>query len=224
MSLGVRSATWERLSGLYDRQLWLERAAVRTALDLACAGPDDRLLDLGTGTGEVLRELAGRPVRPRGAVGVDASAAMLARVPALPGGWTVSRGDLSALPCASDEFDVAVASYVLHVLPDAALAPALAELARVLRPGGRFVTVTPVVPARGLLRPVAVALDAMARRTLAWTGGLRAFDPRQALAEAGFRVIRARVLQRGYPSLCVLAHNPVQGRQNLVRSRREAAL
>ncbi len=224
MSEGVPSQSWERVSGRYDRQLWLERPAVRAALDLARPRADDRLLDLGTGTGVVLRELAERPGRPRRAVGVDASAAMLARVAALPDGWSVCRGDVRALPFGAGEFDVAIASYVLHVLPDAALAMAVAELARVLLPGGRLVTVTPVVPARGVLRPVAVAVAAMGRRAPGWVGGLRELDPRQALEKAGFRLIRARSLRRGYPSLCVLAQGPVPGNQSLASSPRKAAL
>lgn len=211
----MRSQTWERLSGWYDRQLCLERPAVRAALDLAGAGPDDRLLDLGTGTGALLRELAGRPGSPRRAVGVDASAGMLARVPALPGGWSVCRGDVWALPFGAYEFDVAVASYVLHVLSEAALALALAEVVRVLRPAGRFVTVTPVAATRGLLGPVAVTMDAVAGRAPGWLGGLRTLDSRPVLEGAGFRLIRARVLRRGYPSLCVLAHAPTHRETSL---------
>jgi len=205
VSDGIPLGAWADLSGRYDRQLWLERAAVRTALDLADLSPDDRLLDVGTGTGAVLRELAARPRRPRHAVGVDASTAMLARVPALPAGWELTQADARALPFDAGAFDVAVACYVLHVLPEGGVHTALSELARVLVPFGRLVTVTPVVPAAGLLRPVAAALDTMARRVPARLGGLRALDPRAALERAGFTSVRARSSHRGYPSLCVLA-------------------
>jgi len=181
---------------------------VRAALDLASAGPSDRLLDLGTGTGEVLRQLARRSTRPLYAVGVDTSAAMLAHVPALPSGWTVRKGDALALPFAADEFEVAVASYVLHVLPEGVLATALAELARVLRPGGRLVTVTPVVPTRGLVRAVGVACDIVSRWAPATFGGLRSLDPGGALEQAGFALLCGRTVLRGYPSLCLLARLP----------------
>lgn len=205
---GVPLEAWARQSGRYDRQLWLERAAVRVALDLANPGPDDRLLDLGTGTGAVLRELTTRPTRPRRAVGVDASTAMLAEVPALPGGWTLCQADARALPFSSGVFDVAVASYVLHVLPDAALSAALAELARVITPNGSLVTVTPVVPTGGFLRPLGIASDGLARLAPARLGGLRAFDPRPALEGAGFTLTRARASRHGYRSLSVLSHPP----------------
>jgi SAM-dependent methyltransferase len=210
MSSGAEPEGWTDPHGRYDRQLWLERAAVSVALDLARPEPLDGFLDLATGTGAVLRELARRPARPRHAVGIDASASMLAQVPPLPHGWTVQRGDAGALPFDAGAFDVSVASYVLHLLPHAQLATALSELARVLRPGGRLVTVTPILPTRGLLRPLALAGDTMARRGRAWAAGLRTLDPQPALERAGFDVIRVRSSKRGYASLCVLAHAPRQ--------------
>ncbi|HWC26627.1 MAG TPA: class I SAM-dependent methyltransferase [Solirubrobacteraceae bacterium] len=196
---------WDRLSASYDRQLWLERAAVRAALDLLAPRSEERLLDVGTGTGAVLRQLAARDVRPREAVGVDPSAAMLAQVPALPAGWSVREGDARALPFADERFDVAVASYLLHVLAAADVPAVLAELRRVLRVDGRLVTVTPAVPSRGVARAVALALDRLARHGSERLCGLRSLDPRPALARAGFALVRARWTTRGYPSLCVLA-------------------
>ena len=164
---------------------------------------------MGTGTGAVLRELAKRPSPPRGAVGVDNSGEMLARVPPLPSGWAVRRSDIQALPFADDRFDVAVASYVLHLLPAAELGAALNELARVLRPGGRLVTVTPALPSSGILRPPAIALDTLARHIPSKFGGLRVFDPRSALAHASFKLASGRTTRRGYPSRCMLAHDRV---------------
>ncbi|MDQ3350080.1 MAG: methyltransferase domain-containing protein, partial [Acidobacteriota bacterium] len=71
---------WDALAARYDAQLWLEREPMRAALNLARPGEDDRLLDVGTGTGAVLKWLARDARRPRQATGVDSSAAMLARV------------------------------------------------------------------------------------------------------------------------------------------------
>ena len=202
---GVPRKEWDRVSDRYDRQLWLEHSAVAAALDLANPKPSDRLLDLGTGTGEVLRELATRPTRPLHAVGVDSSAAMLSHVPALPTGWSVREADALALPFPAAAFTIAVASYVLHVLPQEALATAMGELARVLCTGGRVVTVTPVVPARGPMWAIGAASDVLARLAPARFGGLRSLDPRDALQQAGFTVLRGTTVLRGYPSLCVLA-------------------
>lgn len=92
-----------------------------------------RVLDLACGSGRYLARLAaGGPAR---LVGADLSAAMLARAAALPAG--LLRADLRRLPLAADSFDLVVCGLAVgHV---AALAPAVAEMARVLAPGGALV-------------------------------------------------------------------------------------
>lgn len=196
-------ADWDALAAVYDRQLVLERRAVEMALDLARIGADDVLLDAGTGTGAALRALASRADRPREAVGIDAAEDMLARVPPLPAGWRVERADLTALAFDDASFDVAVAGYVLHVLEPAARRAVLAELRRVLVAGGRLVAVTVWVPDRPRLRPLAAALEKLARAAPQRLGGLRPLDPRPDLIEAGFSIEEARHTWAGYPSLCV---------------------
>jgi len=193
-----REIDWDALASLYDRQLGLERRALHAALDLAAPAPEDVLLDVGTGTGAVLRALAARPGRPRRALGVDPSAAMLARVGPLPEGWELVRADGARLPLDDASVDVALAAYVLHVA--AAPEALLAELARALRPGGRLVVVTP--RRSGALAHAGAALAARFPRRL---GGLRPLDPRPALTAAGFALVAARATGRGYPSLVVLA-------------------
>ena len=202
------AAIWDELSAGYDRQLWLERRAVGEALDLAQPRPDTSVLDVGTGTGAVLRALATRPNRPEIAVGIDASAAMLAKVPQLPDDWRLMRADLAALPLDDASFDLTLAVYVLHVLAPSTRAAALRELRRVLRPGGRLVTVTPVVPGRALSRPLWLAMAELARAAPRRFCGLRPLDPRAELREAGFRLERARTVHTGYYSLCVAARAP----------------
>lgn len=204
---GVPPQAWDEFSRHYDRQLWLERAAVATALALLRPQPDERVLDVATGTGEALRQLAACRDRPRQAIGIDQSAAMLSHVPALPGGWATQQADARALPFAASCFDVAISSYLLHLLMPTDVPIVLAELRRVLRPGGRLVTVTPAIPPRGPARPLARALDRLAACRPHRYGGLRALDVRPALIDAGFQVAEARWNLRGYPTLCVLARS-----------------
>ncbi|MFE7187076.1 class I SAM-dependent methyltransferase [Streptomyces erythrochromogenes] len=94
-----------------------------------------RILDAGCGSGALSAAL-----RDRGAVvtGVDVSAAMLALAGRRLGdGVPLHRVDLrDRLPFADGEFDDVIASLVLHYLED--WGPTLAELRRVLRPGGRL--------------------------------------------------------------------------------------
>jgi ArsR family transcriptional regulator len=92
--------------------------------------------DLGCGTGSVTASLA--PFVSR-VIAVDRSAEMLQaarrRVRELPN-VDVRRGELESLPVQDAELDAATLLLVLHHLPDPAAA--LAEAARVLRPGGRL--------------------------------------------------------------------------------------
>jgi SAM-dependent methyltransferase len=74
-------------------------------------------------------------------VGIDQSEAMVAEQRAK--GIDARVGDVQQLPFADGEFDVAVAAWMLYHVPD--LDRGLAELARVLKPGGMLVAVTNAV-------------------------------------------------------------------------------
>lgn len=105
-------------------------------------------------------------------------------------------GDARRLPFADAHFDVVTACYLLHLLSAGDRQTVLCEIARVLRPGGRLVTVT--MQSR---RPSTRALLGLLPRA----SGLRPLDPTAELAAAGLRPLRARFEATGWPSLCVLA-------------------
>jgi ubiquinone/menaquinone biosynthesis C-methylase UbiE len=183
---------------IYDWQMPLERAALAAAAELAAPGESDRLLDVATGTGGLLRVLARRSPRPAEVVGIDSSASMLAVAAAkgLPVGWRLLPADARRLPFPDRRFDVVTACYLLHLLDGEARTRTIAEIARVLRPTGRVVIVT--VESR---RPAAgVALTRLPRRS-----GLRPLDPSHELRAAGLEPQRASFVRDGWPSLCVLA-------------------
>jgi ubiquinone/menaquinone biosynthesis C-methylase UbiE len=186
------------LGRLYDWQLPLERRALATAADMAAPGESERLLDVATGTGGLLRELSRRSARPAEVVGIDRSASMLAVASArgLPAGWRLLPGDIASLPFPDGRFDVVTACYLLHLLDREHRALTIAEIARVTREGGRAVTVTVEIR-----RPVSrTALTLLPR-----SSGLRPLDPRDELAAAGLKPLRAVFVRGGWPSLCVLA-------------------
>jgi SAM-dependent methyltransferase len=121
----------------------------RAAYDYA-TGPDARevafkavaenrpecVLEVGCGPGE----LAARVRAELGAevVALDTSERMVELARAR--GLDARVGDVQALPFGEDEFDCAIAAWMLYHVPD--VPRALGELARVLRPGGRLVAVT----------------------------------------------------------------------------------
>jgi ubiquinone/menaquinone biosynthesis C-methylase UbiE len=195
---------WDRFAPVYDWQLPLERRALAAAIELADPRPEERLLDVGTGTGAVLRALARCRSRPAVAIGIDSSDRMLARVPSLPEGWRLERGEASDLQFVAGEFDVVLASYVLHLLEPPRLARVLSEVRRVLNPQGRLVTVTPVAPRSRLRRPYELIVAALAPLSGS-SLGLRPLDPRPELSRHGLEPMTARYIHRGYPSLCVVA-------------------
>jgi arsenite methyltransferase len=112
-----------------------QRAEVLALLD---ARPGERVLDVGSGPGFLVASLA-EAVGPGGAVhGVDPSGPMNAVARELLGARaeaTIDEGDALALPYADGSFDAAVATQVYEYVAD--IPRALAELRRVLRPGGR---------------------------------------------------------------------------------------
>jgi SAM-dependent methyltransferase len=95
---------------------------------------NSRWLDVGCGTGALTQEILARAA-PTAVVGLDPSGGFLgyARVHTQDGCVKFQRGDAQSLPF-QDEFDAAVSGLVLNFLPRPD--QALAEMKRVLRPGG----------------------------------------------------------------------------------------
>jgi SAM-dependent methyltransferase len=94
-----------------------------------------RVLDVGTGEGQLAR-LVVRDGAER-VVGIDPTRAQLATAVARGGGPLYTRGDAGALPFPDHAFDAVVVCLVFEHITDHRTA--IAEIARVLRPSGRFV-------------------------------------------------------------------------------------
>src|SRR5215218_1647572 len=203
------ASNWDRLAPRYGRQERLEERAIATALRLAAPAPDERLVDLATGTGLLLRRLAARRPRPIEAVGIERSAGMLARVGPLPAGWSLLHADARAVPLPDGCAGVVTCAYLLQLLDGPDRRAVLAEARRLLRPqsGARLVVVTVWSDERraaGRLAGPALRSAACVRPRV-W-GGLRPLDPAADLAAAGFTATRRVVLPRGgYPSLVLAA-------------------
>jgi ubiquinone/menaquinone biosynthesis C-methylase UbiE len=181
--------------------------AIRTDVkELLHPEPGQRILDLGCGTGDLSRDMAAY-VAPGGEViGVDFSRAMVDEAirrqvdPDLP--VTFEHGDAQALRFKSGSFDRCWTERMLCHLSNPAAA--LAEMVRVVRPGGLVAVVD--IDAGGTMidhpdQPITVAfLDAMwAQSKTPWVG--RQF--RRLLTEAGLVdvVLRPKVVEISYTML-----------------------
>ena len=102
-----------------------------------------RIADVGCGDGGMVRHLAREGAH---AVGVEPSPQQLARARAADpvAGETYHQGGGEALPFADGDLDAVLYFNSFHHLPLPAMAPALTEAARVLRPGGALVIVEPL--------------------------------------------------------------------------------
>lgn len=131
------ASEWDELRRLHASDAAVEQALLR----LIGTSPIDSLLDLGTGTGWILKLLA---PHYRRAIGVDASRDMLsvARANLDKAGIlkaSVRHADILNLSLEGQDFDLVTIHQVLHFLDQPELA--IAEAARILRPGGRLLIV-----------------------------------------------------------------------------------
>jgi len=151
----------------------------------AFADPGWTLGDLGCGTGQLTAQVAPFVAR---VIGVDESAAMLqAAKKRLQGFGNVDlrRGELEALPIDDRRLDAAALMLVLHHVPEPA--KALAEVARVLKPGGRVLLVDMQPHDRESYRQ---------QMGHVWLGFSDA-QIQQWLEDAGFREVRTVALAPG---------------------------
>jgi ubiquinone/menaquinone biosynthesis C-methylase UbiE len=142
-----RQASWYTVSRRHEQSPGLE-----ILIRVAAPGPNDRALDVATGTGFTAFAMA---PRCRAVVAVDFTMGMVREAQHLRAERGLANvafclGDAEALPFRGGVFDLIVCRYAAHHFPN--LPHAIAEMVRVARPGGRVViddTCAPEDPALG---------------------------------------------------------------------------
>ncbi len=205
--------TYGRLSRFYDAtEGLLEIRVKRRALRLAAAAPGEAAVEIGPGTGWALERLSRAVGREGLACGVDIAPGMAAvagqrlrRRRAL-----VALGNATALPLRDECCDLAFMSFVLELMPTDQIPAVLAELMRVLRPGGRLVDVSLSRESPNLV----TRLYEWGHERLPQLLDCRPIYASRSLAAAGFKIARGqRTGILGLPVEIVLARKPARRRR-----------
>jgi demethylmenaquinone methyltransferase/2-methoxy-6-polyprenyl-1,4-benzoquinol methylase len=210
---------FDRIAGRYDAMNSVMSAGLhhrwraRTA-EIAGVGPGAEALDVCCGTGDLALELR-RRVGPSGrVVGLDFSAPMLelaeqkSAAGRIPVEWV--QGNALELPFPDDSFDAATVGFGVRNVAD--VAGAIAEMGRVVRPGGSVAILEITTPQRPPLKwfysiwfdRIVPVLGAVAGDREAYTylpSSVRRFPPARELARlmhaAGLRRVRYVILAGG---------------------------
>lgn len=144
-------AMFDRIARVYDplnsvmtagmHHRWRERAA-----DLAAVTAGDRVLDVATGTGDLAMELRRRVGDSGEVVGLDFSESMLEIARRKAPDIRFEQGNALELPYRDGEFAAATVGFGARNFSD--LRRGLAEMARVVKPGGRVVVLEITTPQR----------------------------------------------------------------------------
>jgi ubiquinone/menaquinone biosynthesis C-methylase UbiE len=180
----------EQIPWLYDAGLWLaERTGLARWRSWLVSGATGRTLDVGTGTGRDL-PLYGSAVS---VFAVDLHPWNLARARRRAPGVPLVRARAEALPFKEGAFDTVVSGLVFCSVDDPAAG--LAEVRRVLRPGGVLRMLEHV---RSRSPIAAMWQDLVQPAWTAFTGGCRPNrDTERAVEAAGFRIDLASRRERG---------------------------
>lgn len=160
-------SVYDQLATSYDvlHQRWLRYAGgeAQAALEAAVRAvlrSDDKVLDVGCGTGAFARRLLAEGLLPENLTLVDPSNRMLQCCDDIP--CLKTNGRLEQLPFANAEFDVVTCAWAIETVADPSLA--IAELCRTTREGGTVcLAFCAERPSRGLA-------DWILKRRLIWRG------------------------------------------------------
>jgi ubiquinone/menaquinone biosynthesis C-methylase UbiE len=199
----------------YDLVVWLSDLLLRgrlrqlreAALDLARLRDGESVLDVGCGTGTLALAAKERVGETGRVVGIDPGPRQISRAHAKAArrglGIDFRVGVIERLGLPDQSFDAALSTFMMHHLPDDLKRRGLAEITRVLKPGGRLVIVDFKRPERRAGRPTRLGAGESGIQDLPGfmeQAGLRDIEPGEVrlprmpgLAGAGFAVGRKSV-------------------------------
>ena len=224
------------ISGRYDRITRLlsfgldQRWKVRLVEGLGI-GPGTRALDLACGTGDIALSMATRGAT---VTGLDITSSMLTLARAKLKGEAVRwiAGDMTALPLASQSFDVITTGYGLRNVPD--LERALTEAHRVLRHNGRLASLDFNRPDSRIVRAVYLTYLSGVGAALGWLlhrdtetyryipASIRRYPGANGVARlmerVGFEDVKVLRVLGGLMAIHLAAKRPIAGIKNSSRA------
>jgi demethylmenaquinone methyltransferase/2-methoxy-6-polyprenyl-1,4-benzoquinol methylase len=132
-------------------------------VNMANVQPGERALDLACGTGDIAFAVADRGART---IGLDITHRMLQLASSRSPRVRLITGDMTTLPFRSASFDLVTTGYGLRNVPD--LGAAVAEIARVLKPRGRLLSLDFNKPESAVIRAAYLAYLTVVGSTLGW--------------------------------------------------------
>jgi ubiquinone/menaquinone biosynthesis C-methylase UbiE len=183
---------WDKQAPSYDRQIaFFERIQFGGGREWVCSRATGSVLEVAIGTGRNL------PFYPAGVqiTGIELSPVMLAIARQRAGDLGIEadlrEGDAEALPFADNSFDTAVCVLSLCTIPDPA--QAIAEMTRVLKPGGKLLLLDHIGSRWSPVWAVQRLIELFSSRS----GEFMTRRQLPLLAPAGLRVVEAEQLKWG---------------------------
>jgi demethylmenaquinone methyltransferase/2-methoxy-6-polyprenyl-1,4-benzoquinol methylase len=180
-------------------------------VSIANVRPGERALDLAAGTGDIAFAVAARGAKT---IGLDITHRMLqlarlrsSRAKAGQTGFVpLINGDMAALPFAGASFDLVTTGYGLRNVPD--LNAAIDEIARVLKPGGRLLSLDFNRPENSMVRGAYLAYLTIVGSTLGWLlhrdPETYRYIPASIRRYPGARGVAERLAARGFDHVAVI--------------------
>ena len=199
---------YDKIAHVYDLLSEHSEQPMREAgLKLLDVQPGERVLEIGCGTGHCLVEMAPQAGDEGHVEGIDLSEGMLKQaetvVAASDAGGRIhlTQGDAEHMPFEDDSFDAVFTSFTLELFDNPDIPLVLAEIRRVLKPGGRLCVVS--ISKEGSPGLVLQAFE--------WTHkhfpnlmDCRPIHVRKSLEQSGFQIATTRLEQMWVPVEIVL--------------------
>ena len=172
-------------------------------VSLADVREGERALDLAAGTGDIAFAVAARGAKT---IGVDITHRMLQLASQKSSAAIFITADMTSLPFRSSSFDLITTGYGLRNVPD--LDTAIDEIARVLRPGGRLLSLDFNRPENAIVRSAYLAYLTVVGSTLGWIlhrdPDTYRYIPASIRRYPGARGVADRLAARGFDHVMVI--------------------